>query len=65
MTDNQRQNLWPRERTEKTLASDLGTYNAATRFTTVQKTSVTMLNLHGVRRVTTAPSRTYGMRRLS
>jgi hypothetical protein len=38
-----------------------GTHNAAMRFTTLQKMSVTMLSLYGERRLTTAPSRTYGM----
>ena len=38
-----------------------GTHNAATRFTTLQKMSVMMLSRYGERRLTTAPSRTYGM----
>ena len=38
-----------------------GTHNAAMRFTTLQKMSVTMLSRYGERRLTTAPSRTYGM----
>ena len=42
-------------------AGRLGTHNAAMRFTTLQNVSVTMLSRYGERRLTTAPSRTYGM----